>query len=60
MTTLPLPKKTSQIEERLVRDQIPNEIYKPLFSAIVLKRKKERFYVPLDFKTGLTLDALVG
>ena len=30
----------SQIEERLVRDDITNELYMPLFSTIVLKRKK--------------------
>ena len=40
---------TSQIEERLVRDDITNELYMPLSSTIVLKRKKEMFYVPLDF-----------
>ena len=31
----------------------------PLSSTIVLKRKKEILYVPLDFKNGLTIDALV-
>ena len=31
----------------------------PPSSTIVLKRKKEMLYVPLDFKNGLTLDALV-
>ena len=30
----------SQIEERLVRDDITNELYMPLSSTIVLKRKK--------------------
>ena len=49
----------SQIEERLVRDDITNELYMPLSSTIVLKRKKEMFYVPLDFENGLTIDALV-
>ena len=54
-----LPKITnSQIEEKLVRDDITNELYMPLSSAIALKRKKE-MYVPLDFKNGLTIDALV-
>ena len=54
------PKITnSQIEERLVRDDITNELYMPLFSTIVLKRKKEMLYVLLDFKNGLTIDALV-
>ena len=49
----------SQIEERLVRDDNTNELYMPLSYTIVLKRKKEMFYVPLDFKNGLTIDALV-
>ena len=50
---------TSQIEERLVRDYITNELYMPLSSTIVLKRKKEMLYVPLDFEDGLTIEALV-
>ena len=49
----------SQIEERLMRDDITNELYMPLSSTIVLKRKKEMLYVPLDFGNGLTIDALV-
>ena len=49
----------SQIEEQLVRDDIANELYMPLSSTIVLKRKKEMLYVPLDFENGLTIDALV-
>ena len=48
----------SQIEERLVRDETTNEVYMPLSSTIVLKRKKEMLYVPLDFENGLTIDAL--
>ena len=50
---------TSQIEERLVRDDITNELFMPLSSTIVLKRKKERLHVPLDFENGLTIGALV-
>ena len=50
---------TSQIQEQLVRNDITNELYIPLFSTIVLKRKKEKLYVPLDFDNGLTIDALV-
>ena len=53
------PITISQIEERLVRDDSTNELYMPLSSTIVLKRKKEMLYVPLDFKNGLTIDALV-
>ena len=32
----------------------------PFFSTIVLKRKKGMLYVPLHFKHGVTIDALVG
>ena len=49
----------SQIKERLVRNDITNELYMPLSSTIVLKRKNEMLYVPLDFEIGLTIDALV-
>ena len=49
---------TSQIEEQLVSDDITNELYIPLSSTIVLKRKKEMLYVPLDFENGLTIYAL--
>ena len=61
MTTFPPSPQitTSQIEEQLVRDDITNEIYMPLSSTTVLKRKKEMLYVPLDFEIGLTIDALV-
>ena len=31
----------------------------PLSSTVVLKRKKELWYVPLDFENGLTIDAFV-
>ena len=51
---------TSKIQERLVRDDITNDFYMPLSSTIVLKRKKEMLYVPLDFQNGLTKDALCG
>ena len=50
---------TSQIQEQLVRDDITNELYMPLSSTIVFKRKKEMLYVPLNFENGLTIDALV-
>ena len=48
-----------QIQEQLVRDDITNKLYMPLSSTIVLKRQKEMLYVPLDFKNGLKIDALV-
>ena len=55
-----LPKiTTSQIQEQLVKDDITKELYMPLSSTIVLKRKKEMLYVPLDFENGSTIDALV-
>ena len=40
-------------------DDISSELYMPLSSTIVLKRKKEMLYFPLDFKNGLTTDAPV-
>ena len=55
----PLQIIPSQIEERPVRDDITNELYMPLSSTIVLQRKKEMLYVPLDFENGWTIDALV-
>ena len=55
----PPPITISQIEERLVRDDSTNELYMPLSSTIVLKRKKDMLYVPLGFENGLTIDALV-
>ena len=42
-----------------MRDDITNEVYMPLSATFVLKRKKEMFHVRLDFKNGLTIDALV-
>ena len=47
------------IEEGLVRDEQTNEIYLPLTSTVVLKRKQEMLYVPLDFENNITVDALV-
>ena len=49
----------SQIAEQLLRDDMTNELYMPLSSLIVLKRKKEMLYVPLDFENGLKIDALL-
>ena len=59
-TTTPLPTTaTPLIEEGLVRDEQTNEVYLPLTSTIVLERKQEMLFVPLDFKNNLTVDALV-
>ena len=55
----PPVKKIPQIEERLVMDDISNELYKPLSSKILLKQKKEMLYAPVDFENSLTIDALV-
>ena len=58
-TTPPLATPTPLIEEGLVRDEQTNEVYLPLTSTVVLKRKQEMLYVPLDFENNLTVDALV-
>ena len=58
-TTSPLTTATPLIEDGLVRDEQTNEIYLPLTSTVVLKRKQEMLYVPLDFENNLTVDALV-
>ena len=60
LTTTPLlTTATPLIEERLVRDEQTNEVYLPLTSTVVLKRKQEMLYLPLDFETSKTIDALV-
>ena len=51
---------TSQNEERLFRDDNTNELYMPLSSKFVLKRKKEILYVLLGCKNGFTIDNLVA
>ena len=58
-TTPPLTTATISIEEALVRDEHTNEVYLQLTSRVVLKRKQEMLYVPLDFENNLTVDALV-
>ena len=57
-TTPPLTTATPLVEEGLVRDEQTNEVYLPLTSTVVLKRKQEMLYVPLDFENNLTVDAL--
>ena len=42
-----------------MRDEQTNEVYPPLTSTIVLKRRQEKLYVPLDFENNLTVYALV-
>ena len=58
-TTPPLTTATPLIEEGLVRDEQTNEVYLPLTSTVVLKRKQELIYAPLYFENKLTVDALV-
>ena len=58
-TTPPLTTATPLIEKGLVRDEQTNEIYLPLTSTVVLKRKQEMLSVRLDFENNLTVDALV-
>ena len=42
-----------------MRDEQTNEVYLPLTSTVVLKRKQGMLYVPLDFENNITVDALV-
>ena len=57
-TTSPLTTATPLSEEGLVRDEQTNEVYLAITSTVVLKRKQEMLYVPLDFENNLTVDAL--
>ena len=41
----------------MVRDKQTNEVYLPLTFTVVLKRKQEMLYLPLDFENHLTVDA---
>ena len=58
-TTPPLTTATPLNEEGLVRDEQTNEVYLPLSSTLVLKRKQKMLYEPLDFEKNLTVDALL-
>ena len=60
LTTTPfLTTATPLIEEGQVRDKQTNELYLPLTSTVVLKRKQEMLYVPLDFENIPMVDAPV-
>ena len=59
MITPSLTTATPLIEEALVRDEQTDELYLPLTSTVVLKRKQEMLYVPLDFENNHTVDVLV-
>ena len=58
-TIPPLTTTTPLTEEMLVRDEQTSEAYLPLNFTVVLKRKQEVLYVPLDFVNHLTTDALL-
>ena len=58
-TTPTLTIATPLIEEGLMRDEQTNEVYLPLTSTVVLKRKQEMLYVPLNSENNLTVDALL-
>ena len=49
ITTPPPTTTTPLTEEGLVRDEQTNEVYLPLTSTVVLKRKQEMLYLPRDF-----------
>ena len=42
-----------------MRDKQTNEVHLPLTFTVVLKRKQEMLYLPLDFENNLGVDALV-
>ena len=44
----------------MLRDEQTNEVHLPLTSTVILKRKQELLYLPLDFENNLTVDALVN
>ena len=58
-TTPPFTTATPLNEEGLVRDEQTNEVYLPLTSTVVLKRRQEMLFMPLYFENNLTVDALV-
>ena len=58
-TTPSLTTATPLIEKTLVRDEQTNEVSLPLTATVVLKRKQEMLYGPLNFENNLTVDALV-
>ena len=43
----------------MVRDEQTRDLYLTMTSTVVLKRKKEKLYVPVDFKNGLKRDTLL-
>ena len=43
----------------MLRDEQTNEVYLPLTTTVILKRKEEMLYVTLDFGNNVTIDVLV-
>ena len=58
-TTPPLTTATPLNGEGLVPDERTSEVYLTLTSTVVLKRKHEMLYVPLDFEIILTVESPV-
>ena len=54
----PLTLTAPHREEELVRYEQTNEFRLPLTSTVVLKRKNQTLYVPLDFENNFKKDAL--
>ena len=54
-----LTSETPHNEERLVRDELTNELYLTLTCAVVLNCHEKMQYVLLDFDNNLTKDALI-
>ena len=50
--------KDLQIEKILVRNEMTDQLQKPLSSEVDVKTRMNIFYVHLDFEKGLTIDAL--
>ena len=57
--TPPLTTATPLNEKGLVRGEQTKEVYLPLTSTVVLKRKQKMLYLPLDFANNLMVDALL-
>ena len=55
----PLTRTTPYNEKMLVRDEKMKNLYLPLTSTVILKRKQEMLYVLLNLENNLTIDTLV-
>ena len=66
MTTLdrensksPLTATTPLIEERLEKGEHTDGLYLPKTSTLLLKRKQDMLYLPLEFKNNQSINSLV-